>query len=130
MPDAAAPCAGRNLRRRDQEQHRAPPPHHRRTGFHQRRLRYTLAGTLRQRNQLGLLRGRSATSQRPRPPIHEITAQMLLRAYALGIFPMAERRDDNEVYWVDPERRGILPLESFHLPRRLARTVRQERFEV
>ena len=55
---------------------------------------------------------------------------MLLRAYALGIFPMAERRDDNEVYWVDPERRGILPLEEFHLPRRLARTVRQERFEV
>jgi len=55
---------------------------------------------------------------------------MLLRAYALGIFPMAERRDDNEVYWVDPERRGILPLEDFHLPRRLARTVRQSRFEV
>lgn len=55
---------------------------------------------------------------------------MLLRAYALGIFPMAERRDDNEVYWVDPERRGILPLEDFHLPRRLARTVRQEHFEV
>ena len=55
---------------------------------------------------------------------------MLLRAYALGIFPMAERRDDDEVYWVDPERRGILPLERFHLPRRLARTIRQERFEV
>lgn len=55
---------------------------------------------------------------------------MLLRAYALGIFPMAERRDDNEVYWVDPEWRGILPLEDFHLPRRLARTVRQGRFEV
>lgn len=55
---------------------------------------------------------------------------MLLRAYALGIFPMAERRDDNEIYWVDPERRGILPLDDFHLPRRLARTVRQERFEV
>jgi leucyl/phenylalanyl-tRNA--protein transferase len=55
---------------------------------------------------------------------------MLLRAYALGIFPMAERRDDNEVYWVDPERRGILPLEDFHLPRRLARTVRQEHFDV
>jgi leucyl/phenylalanyl-tRNA--protein transferase len=70
------------------------------------------------------------TSQRPRPPIHEITAQMLLRAYALGIFPMAERRDDDEVYWVDPERRGILPLDEFHLPRRLARTIRQERFEV
>jgi leucyl/phenylalanyl-tRNA---protein transferase len=55
---------------------------------------------------------------------------MLLRAYALGIFPMAERRDDNEVYWVDPERRGILPLDSFHLPRRLARTVRQDRFDI
>ena len=55
---------------------------------------------------------------------------MLLRAYALGIFPMAERRDDDEVYWVDPERRGILPLDKFHLPRRLARTIRQERFEV
>src|SRR5690242_4745579 len=55
---------------------------------------------------------------------------MLLRAYALGIFPMAERRDDNEVYWVDPERRGILPLGDFHLPRRLARTVRQEHFDV
>ena len=46
---------------------------------------------------------------------------MLLRAYALSIFPMAERRDDDEVYWVDPERRGILPLDKFHLPRRLAR---------
>jgi len=55
---------------------------------------------------------------------------MLLRAYALGIFPMAERRDDDEVYWVDPERRGILPLDDFHLPRRLARTLRQRRFDV
>jgi leucyl/phenylalanyl-tRNA--protein transferase len=55
---------------------------------------------------------------------------MLLRAYALGIFPMAEGRDDNEIYWVDPERRGILPLDNFHLPRRLARTLRQQRFEV
>jgi leucyl/phenylalanyl-tRNA---protein transferase len=55
---------------------------------------------------------------------------MLLRAYALGIFPMAERRDDDEIYWVDPERRGVLPLAAFHLPRRLARTIRQGRFEV
>ena len=55
---------------------------------------------------------------------------MLLRAYALGIFPMAERRDDDEIYWVDPERRGMLPLDGFHLPRRLARTIRQARFEI
>jgi leucyl/phenylalanyl-tRNA--protein transferase len=55
---------------------------------------------------------------------------MLLRAYALGIFPMAERRDDEEIYWVDPERRGVLPLDGFHLPRRLARTIRQARFEI
>jgi leucyl/phenylalanyl-tRNA---protein transferase len=55
---------------------------------------------------------------------------MLLRAYALGIFPMAERRDDDEIYWVDPERRGIQPLDGFHLPRRLARSIRQGRFEV
>jgi len=55
---------------------------------------------------------------------------MLLRAYALGIFPMAERRGDDEIYWVDPERRGVLPLDRFHLPRRLARTIRQSRFEI
>ena len=55
---------------------------------------------------------------------------MLLRAYALGIFPMAERRGDDEIYWVDPERRGVLPLDEFHLPRRLARTIRQARFEI
>ena len=55
---------------------------------------------------------------------------MLLRAYALGIFPMAERRGDDEIYWVDPERRGVLPLDGFHLPRRLARTVRQARFQI
>jgi leucyl/phenylalanyl-tRNA--protein transferase len=55
---------------------------------------------------------------------------MLLRAYALGIFPMAERRDDDEIYWVDPEQRGVLPLEEFHLPRRLARTIRQARFDI
>ncbi|MCW5731394.1 MAG: leucyl/phenylalanyl-tRNA--protein transferase [Alphaproteobacteria bacterium] len=59
-----------------------------------------------------------------------LTPEILLRAYAHGLFPMAERRGDDELFWVDPERRGILPLESFHLPRRLARTIRQQRFEV
>ena len=50
----------------------------------------------------------------------ELTPELLLHAYAVGIFPMAERRDDPELYWVDPELRGILPLDGFHLPRRLA----------
>ena len=59
-----------------------------------------------------------------------ITPQMLLSAYAQGLFPMAERRDDPTLYWVSPEMRGVLPLEEFHLPRRLARTVRSGRFAV
>jgi len=60
----------------------------------------------------------------------EITPALLLRAYAAGIFPMAESADDPELFWVDPERRGILPLDLFHLPRRLARTLRAGHFEV
>jgi leucyl/phenylalanyl-tRNA--protein transferase len=59
-----------------------------------------------------------------------LSPQMLLKAYALGVFPMAESREDSEVYWIDPELRGVLPLESFHVPRRLRRTVRQRRFEI
>ena len=59
-----------------------------------------------------------------------LTAELLLRAYAAGIFPMAESADDPELFWVDPVQRGILPLERFHLPRRLARTIRSERFAV
>ena len=55
---------------------------------------------------------------------------MLLAAYAQGLFPMAERRDDPTLYWVSPELRGILPLDRFHVPRRLARTVRSRRFSV
>lgn len=60
----------------------------------------------------------------------EITPELVLKAYAAGIFPMAEDRRDEQLFWVDPERRGILPLEAFHLPRRLARTVRRERFTI
>lgn len=58
----------------------------------------------------------------------EITPDILLRAYALGVFPMAESSDDPDLYWVDPDQRGILPLDGFHLPKRLARTIRQDRF--
>lgn len=60
----------------------------------------------------------------------EITPELVLRAYAAGIFPMAEDREDERLFWVDPKRRGILPLDGFHLSRRLARTVRSERFAV
>jgi leucyl/phenylalanyl-tRNA--protein transferase len=59
-----------------------------------------------------------------------LTPALLLRAYAAGIFPMAESAEDPEIFWVDPERRGILPLDDFHLPRRLRRTLRAEVFEV
>ena len=52
----------------------------------------------------------------------EITPQVLLKAYACGIFPMAEAADDPGLFWVEPEMRGIIPLDSFHVPRRLART--------
>ena len=54
---------------------------------------------------------------------------MLLRAYGLGIFPMAESRDDPSLCWVDPDTRGVIPLDAFHLPRRLARRVRSGVFE-
>ncbi|HEY3918957.1 MAG TPA: leucyl/phenylalanyl-tRNA--protein transferase [Stellaceae bacterium] len=59
-----------------------------------------------------------------------LTPDLLMRAYAAGIFPMAESADDPELFWVDPLQRGILPLDRFHLPRRLARTVRAERFAI
>ena len=60
----------------------------------------------------------------------ELTPDMLLRAYAIGVFPMAEDRDDPELFWVDPRMRGVIPLDNFHVPRRLKRTVRSGRFHV
>jgi leucyl/phenylalanyl-tRNA---protein transferase len=59
-----------------------------------------------------------------------LTPDLLLRAYAAGIFPMADSAEDSELFWVDPERRGVLPLDQFHLPRRLRRTLRHGGFEV
>ncbi|MEL7212346.1 MAG: leucyl/phenylalanyl-tRNA--protein transferase [Pseudomonadota bacterium] len=55
-----------------------------------------------------------------------LTPELMLRAYTMGIFPMSEGRDDPEVFWVDPKRRGILPLDGFHISRSLARRIRQE----
>ncbi len=60
----------------------------------------------------------------------EITPEVLLKAYACGIFPMAESAEDPALYWIEPERRGIIPLDGFHVPSRLARTVRSTDFTV
>lgn len=60
----------------------------------------------------------------------KITPQILLRAYASGIFPMAEDANDSSLYWVEPEERGILPLSGFHVPRSLAKSVRRGGFEI
>jgi leucyl/phenylalanyl-tRNA--protein transferase len=60
----------------------------------------------------------------------EITPQVLLKAYACGIFPMAESADDPGLYWIEPEQRGIIPLDQIAVSRRLARTIRSDRFEI
>jgi leucyl/phenylalanyl-tRNA--protein transferase len=67
---------------------------------------------------------------RARDVLIEITPEVLLKAYACGIFPMAESADDPAIYWVEPERRGVLPLDGFHVPRSLAKLVRSDKFEV
>ncbi len=59
-----------------------------------------------------------------------ITPEILLKAYAAGIFPMAESGDDPELFWIDPEFRGILPLDQFHVPKRLIRTIKSQRFDI
>lgn len=59
----------------------------------------------------------------------EITPQILLRAYACGVFPMAEDAEDDTVLWIEPEFRGVLPLDTFHAPRRLLRTMRNTSYE-
>ena len=60
----------------------------------------------------------------------EITPDVLLKAYACGIFPMAESADDPALYWIEPDMRGVIPLQGFRLPARLARTVRSTRYTV
>jgi leucyl/phenylalanyl-tRNA--protein transferase len=62
--------------------------------------------------------------------ILELTPQVLLKAYACGIFPMAESAEDPGLFWIEPEARGIIPLNQFHIPRRLAKTVRSGAFEI
>lgn len=59
-----------------------------------------------------------------------LSPQLLLNAYAAGVFPMSEHRNDPEVYWVDPRRRGVLPLDGFHISRSLARRMRRAQYNV
>lgn len=59
-----------------------------------------------------------------------LTPEILLSAYAQGIFPMAEHQGDTDVFWVDPRQRGVLPLDGFHISRSLRKTLRSERFRI
>jgi leucyl/phenylalanyl-tRNA--protein transferase len=67
---------------------------------------------------------------RPYAPGFRIPTELLLKAYATGVFPMAESATDPEVFWVRPEMRGVIPLDAFHIPRSLAKTIRQRLFEI
>src|SRR5260370_40807587 len=60
----------------------------------------------------------------------EITPDLMMRAYRAGLFPMAEGRTADKLYWLDPELRGVLPLDGFHMPRRLMRKVLSDSFTV
>ncbi|MDV4177820.1 leucyl/phenylalanyl-tRNA--protein transferase [Rhizobium brockwellii] len=59
-----------------------------------------------------------------------ITPDILLRAYSIGLFPMAESADDPEIFWVEPELRGVLPFDHFHVSKSLVKTVRKKPFEI
>ncbi len=59
-----------------------------------------------------------------------LSPELVLHAYASGIFPMAERQDSDEIFWMDPAMRGVLPLDQFHISRSLARTMRRGGYEV
>jgi leucyl/phenylalanyl-tRNA---protein transferase len=59
-----------------------------------------------------------------------ITPQILLRAYAAGIFPMAESADDSALYWIEPDERGIIPLDGLRISQSLRKAVRRRRFEI
>ena len=60
----------------------------------------------------------------------EFSVEDLIECYRRGVFPMADSQDDDQIFLIDPDERGVMPLEAFHVPRRLARTIRAERFQV
>ena len=60
----------------------------------------------------------------------QLTPDLVLRAYSIGLFPMGEKEDDDRLYWVDPDERGVFPLDGLKISRSLAKVVRSDRFEV
>ena len=60
----------------------------------------------------------------------ELTPELLLEAYSIGVFPMSDHAQSEAIYWVNPKHRGIIPLHEFHVPKRLARTVRSGQYRV
>lgn len=95
------------------------------------------ANAIRQRPNRNLLRRQLMPAHiDPVPPTRHIEAvqpldtTMLLRAYACGVFPMADDREADKVFWVEPKKRGVLPLDHFHLSHSLAKTLRSDRFTV
>jgi len=67
---------------------------------------------------------------RPIPGPHKLTPEILVRAYAAGVFPMSEARDDPTIFWVDPEMRGVLPLDGLHISKSLRKVLHRGEFEV
>jgi len=61
---------------------------------------------------------------------NHLTPELLIRAYSVGLFPMAESHDDPTLYWIDPEWRGVIPLDGFHVPRSLRKVVRRGDFTI
>src|SRR6187402_2468875 len=109
MHDAAAPCARRIRRRRHQDHPAFVPGSGLQPGYRQWRLRYPLAGALP--GKAGGVTSMAGSRRRSQG----LTPEILLRAYSIGLFPMAESADDPEIFWVEPELRGILPLDDFHV---------------
>ena len=67
---------------------------------------------------------------RKRSGYQPITPDVLLRAYSIGLFPMAESADDPELFWVEPDMRGVIPLDAFHVPRSLAKAMKKNPFDI
>ncbi|MBG21158.1 MAG: leucyl/phenylalanyl-tRNA--protein transferase [Rhizobiales bacterium] len=63
-------------------------------------------------------------------PAGQLTPEILLRAYAAGLFPMAESAEDPDIFWVEPEIRGVIPLDDFHVPKRLKRTIKHAPYDI